>query len=350
MSRLTPYAGSSLARLCALLVSANNIDLDYGTDFVFRDMQTIPPGPLGENTRIVFVPLVWNGAFAEQEIKYTRLNLDVLNHLPSGSIQPVKLQTFPFRMGDVINEINEALGLNLTVDEIHDDQVQTTDLHYVLRINEDNSLAWIGSIELNIDVEGKTHIRVPVNRPVLGQIENPQSYDTSVIPYDPHVKLFELLKTANPTAVNLTDVDVSFANFGPVSPVQYAGMDTKFVAAANPTSPFYYGAVELYYKRHSLQDFIGWSPVLSEIPFTKKLIVDFLNSLGAQLRESDLVDVAMPDGLQVGDTGTIAVQTSANSIVWSGVRELPYVFGLPLSVNELHRIVNVTLPSPGYLI
>lgn len=350
MSRLTPYAGSSLARLCELLVTANNVNFEYGTDYVFRDMQAIPTGPLGENTQIVFVPLVWDSQFAEQEIKYIRLDLDVLTRLPPGSIQPVKLSYFPFQMGDVINEINEALGLNLTADEVHNDVVTGTDLHYVLRINEDNSLAWLGSIELEIDVNGKTHLRVPINHPVLGQIENPQSYDTSVAAYDAHTQLFELLKRANPTAAHLTDSDISFSNLTPISPATHAGMDTKFTVTARPESPTYIGAVELYYKRNSLQDFIGWSPLLSELPFTKKLIVDFLNSFGAQLQDSDVVDMMLPDGLQIGDTGTIAVRTSDSSIAWSGERELPYVFGLPLFVNELHHIVNVTMPTPGYFI
>lgn len=350
MSRLTPYAGSSLARLCELLVTANNIDLKYGTDYVFRDMQSIPTETTGENTQIVFVPLVWDGKFAEQEIKYTRLNLDALTRLPAGSIQPVKLQYFPFQMGDVINEINEALGLNLTADEVHNDAVSGTDLHYVLRINEDNSLAWLGSIELEIDVFGKTHLRVPINRPVLGQIENPQSYDTSLAEYDAHTQLFELLRRVNPAATQITDSDVSFGNLVPISPATHAGMDTKFIVTAKPTSPTYIGAVELYYKRNPLQDFIGWGPLLSELPFTKKLIVDFLNSFGAQLQDSDVVDMMLPDGLQIGDTGTIVVRTSDSSIAWSGERELPYVFGLPLFVNELHHIVNVTMPTPGYFI
>lgn len=350
MSRITPYAGSSLERLCDLLVKANNIDLKHGVDYIFRDMQAIPVGPSGENTRIIFVPLVWDGQFAEQEIKYTRLNLDVLTRLPPGSTLPVKLENLPFSMGGMLNEINEALGLNLTPDEIHNDPITGAESHYVLRINEDNSLAWLGSIELKVDVEGRIHLKVPIYHSVLGAIENPQSYDTAGVAYDPHVHLFELLKKANPDAVVLTDADVEFGSTVSVSPAQNNGMDSTFVVTARPDSPTYFGSVELYYKRVPLQDLVGWHPLLTELPFSKKLIVDFLNSLGARLRDSDLIDMVLPDELLAGDAGAIRVRTSSDSIVWSGERELPYVFGLPREVNELHHIVNVIMPTPGYFI
>lgn len=137
-----PYSGFSLPRLTELINIANDANLQEGVDFTFG-----PPSPYsdskGRNTKVQITPT--NRRRRKQEIHYKRLPLDVLNQLPDGSTSEVEITALPFNTRQILPKINEALGINLTENEIEDEVFSSKLVAYPLKINSAVSLAWIDS-------------------------------------------------------------------------------------------------------------------------------------------------------------------------------------------------------------
>lgn len=144
MSDTTPYAGLSPERLTALINQDNNSRLRLGVDFTFGI-----PGPysdtFGRNTQVSLTPAPGTPYPAPETAKYTRLPLTVLDALPEGWVQPVAIDTLPFKLSMLLDQINQALGLNLTSGEIVDVTYDSLQLTYRLPINEGVSLGWVDS-------------------------------------------------------------------------------------------------------------------------------------------------------------------------------------------------------------
>lgn len=140
----TPYAGESPQRLTDLINSDNGTSLQLGVDFTFG-----PPSAysdrLGRNTKVSMIPVPGSPWTHNEVIHYTRLALTVLNDLPSGWVKAVEIQSVPFTLSGMLQAINEALGLNLSVDEIVDTVYDNAQGSYRLPINNAASLAWIDS-------------------------------------------------------------------------------------------------------------------------------------------------------------------------------------------------------------
>ncbi len=146
MSIVKPYKGLSRNRLTALINEVNgkgrveNVDFTYG-------LPRAELGPNGENTAVTLTPVPGTSYEGPQDIHYTRLPISVVGELPYNVIEPAFLPTVPFSIKNVLPEINRALGLDLTPDEVVDRQYNAHQSTYILTINESRSLAWVGSIE-----------------------------------------------------------------------------------------------------------------------------------------------------------------------------------------------------------
>jgi hypothetical protein len=144
MANTTPYAGASDQRLADLINQDNQTALQLGVDFTFG-----PPFPYtdtqGRNTQITLFPVpgkMWPGPVT---VHYTRMPLTVLNDLPPGYVSPVTIPLMPFTLYDIMDQINEALGLNLSTDEVVNVLYQNEQPFYRLPIKNSSSLAWIDS-------------------------------------------------------------------------------------------------------------------------------------------------------------------------------------------------------------
>lgn len=137
-----PYSGYSSPRLTELINTANEANLQEGVDFTFG-----LPSPYsdskGRNTKVQITPT--NQRRRKQEIHYTRLSLDVLNRMPGAPTLEVEIPAIPFNTRQILPKINEALGINLTENEIEDEIFSSKLVAYPLRINSAISLAWIDS-------------------------------------------------------------------------------------------------------------------------------------------------------------------------------------------------------------
>lgn len=143
MSMIRPYAGFSNDRLTKLINDNNGATFATGVDFIFGPYAASSVG--GHNTRVRVIPLNQQ-LYVEQNVYYTRLDLQVLTRLPAGEIQPVTLTELPFMIHDILDDINAALGLNLLPSEVLNEEHTAVQTHYPLRIKADSSLAWVPSM------------------------------------------------------------------------------------------------------------------------------------------------------------------------------------------------------------
>lgn len=142
MSTTKPYSGTSKDRLVALINSDNGTNLQEGVDFVFGPV-TSHSGKNGRNTRIKIIPIDTE-TYSERSVDYKRLSINVINNLPPGFIERVEINTLPFTTHSILEDINEALGLDLTEDEVVDELHETSSFEYPLKIRS-TSLAWLAS-------------------------------------------------------------------------------------------------------------------------------------------------------------------------------------------------------------
>lgn len=140
----TPYAGSSAQRLTDLINSDNDTTLQLGVDFTFGAPSAYVDAS-ARNTKVTMTPVPGTPWPKPEVIHYTRLALTVLDDLPVGWVKPVLISNMPFTLSDMLAAINEALGLNLTPDEIVNTVFSTVQDSYRLPINNNVSLAWIDS-------------------------------------------------------------------------------------------------------------------------------------------------------------------------------------------------------------
>lgn len=144
MADTPPYIGLSPQRLTDLINNDNNSRLRLGVDFTFG-----VPGPYsdtqGRNTAVTLSPGEGTPYPAAQDAHYTRLPLTVLDELPEGWVQPVFIDSLPFKLSLLLGQINQALGVNLTSGEIVDVTYNSLQLSYRLPINEGVSLGWVDS-------------------------------------------------------------------------------------------------------------------------------------------------------------------------------------------------------------
>jgi hypothetical protein len=150
MTRILPYSGTSFDRLSKLIKARNP-----KTDTAYLKFEFQNPTLLDEdfNTKIVTAPVRVKSTtddsvvtrYPAQEVQYRRLKLDVLSLLPQGEIRLVQNLQLPFNVQNVLDKINEALGLNLQPNEVFNTLYTSYQERYRLEIKSTNNLAWLPS-------------------------------------------------------------------------------------------------------------------------------------------------------------------------------------------------------------
>ena len=143
MPSFAPYQGLSNTRLTNLMNTDNNLDRKEGIDFTFGVPEAITPDAEGRNTKVTITPVEGTSYPRAQDLTYARLGLDALTRLPNG-MEPgiVDIAALPFTIHFALPQINAALGLNLTTDEVVDELHEELAPTYELKIAP-GSLAWL---------------------------------------------------------------------------------------------------------------------------------------------------------------------------------------------------------------
>lgn len=152
MERVKPYGGNSASRLANLIKSANpklnrpDVSFEFG----------MPVAVQGWLNTTLFIRPIINSSLSKcsnvdpppalfEEIKYRRLSLDVLKMLPECELLPVDDITLPFSIHEILPQINSALGLDLTPEEVVNHRYENAALTYKLEIVNDANLCWVRS-------------------------------------------------------------------------------------------------------------------------------------------------------------------------------------------------------------
>lgn len=142
MPRIKPYQGTSHDRLSQLIRNAQQPPLPLEVSFIHGDPRRGPYPGVGSttlDTRAVTaihtdIPVAVN---------YDRLSVEALQRLPAGELLPFDMISFPTWMHDILPKINEAIGLNLSTDEVLDvELLEIPDNGFTITITE-ASVAWL---------------------------------------------------------------------------------------------------------------------------------------------------------------------------------------------------------------
>lgn len=140
-----PYGGLSNDRLTALINFYNpdrtiqeGVDFTYGPPQAYTDAQ-------GRNTKVTLTPVSGTQSTQPEDVHYWRLAIGVLSLLPEGVVQQVVIDSFPFSIHTSLDAINEALGVDLALDEVEDATYAEPQDSYTLTVLGVDSLAWLNS-------------------------------------------------------------------------------------------------------------------------------------------------------------------------------------------------------------
>lgn len=137
-NKIKPYGGSSRARLAKLLNSANSTNYQLDVDFTFGP----PVKEITESTDTSVTVVGLRKGSISQKVQYRRLSINALAALPAGEVDPVPATRWPFSIHANLATINQALGVNLTTDEVVDDVYQDENQQYLILRITDKSYAW----------------------------------------------------------------------------------------------------------------------------------------------------------------------------------------------------------------
>lgn len=352
--RITPYSGTSLQRLIELLNRENAVSYVHGTDFTIG----LPLGYTdseGRNTRVLLT-VKKPGKLTPQEVFYRRLNISVLNKLPAGYIKNVYVPKLPFTIHEILPNINEALGLDLTTSEVVNTSYSVRQSKYKLTIRETASLAWIGNFDFPVTFV-KELISLPsvvVNRHLSGFKYTPpqESYDGGDVVARPfptrQEEVIDLLNKVNAATVVLKPSDVTFA-LPQIDTTDASGQFNTRVNISAATNGNYRDSVEVFYHRVPLQELDGNLDVISEFAITPESLVAFVNDKAlADIGLDELLPIQIPSW-NVGDIIAIDLISKPDAFKWIGSKRINALMGLPREIDKLHIHVNYTLPSEGYI-
>lgn len=143
MAIQNPYKGESVARLVALMNETNGTNYAIDTDFT---ISTLGPTTGSDFRNSQFLVTPTSSEFEEQTLRFRRLSLSILNEVPQDTIRPVTIPQVPFSIHEILPEINDALGLDLTPDEVLDTEYTEFLGYYRLQIAGPRaSFAWLES-------------------------------------------------------------------------------------------------------------------------------------------------------------------------------------------------------------
>jgi hypothetical protein len=139
---LKPYEGSDRNRLTALINEVNATTLQEGVDFEFGKY-ILPSNVPGANTSVRLRSKLTN--YSDEVVHYRRLDIGVLALLPPDFLDTVLIDKLPFQIHEIIEDINTALGINLSTDEVVNTKFTDRRAKYPLNIRDGQSYAWLSS-------------------------------------------------------------------------------------------------------------------------------------------------------------------------------------------------------------
>lgn len=145
MPRIMPYAGSSHTRLSELIRRAQNPALPESTSFSFSNLR-VGSGNFDGDTVVTAVATLGSRVDDPIDVTYRRLGINALSMLPPDVLSVVPARPPPFSIHEILPDINEALGLNLTPDEVLDQLFKESKETYPLTIKQAASYAWYASV------------------------------------------------------------------------------------------------------------------------------------------------------------------------------------------------------------
>lgn len=173
MANPKPYGGLSNDRLTAIINADNpSTPVQEGVDFTYGQPRAYADS-LGRNTVVTLTPVVGTHYVGSEDIHYWRLSIDVLSLLPAGFVQQVVIDSLPFSIHASLAAINEALGVDLTPDEVVDATYSEEQATYTLTVIGGTSLAWLDStfeFQIRLPSQDIPLSEVIVNRALSGLV------------------------------------------------------------------------------------------------------------------------------------------------------------------------------------
>lgn len=156
-------------------------------------------------------------------------------------------------------------------------------------------------------------------------------------------KLLQLVNTHNSPSKPLSASNVTVAE---VAAEAGTGYNTRVKLQAIEGVD-YVSSVDVFYRRIDLAQVQDDSGLISDVPFTPELIVQKINDNWATwLTVDDIVPFTIPD-LSDGEVHDVILTAKADSLYWFGSVSISLVEADV--VNPLYTMLNVTMPSNGYI-
>lgn len=246
-------------------------------------------------------------------IMYRRLHLSEIKDI--NEIE-VAIEDFPFKVSDVLDQINGLLKVKLTLDDVEDTVFESLEQGFTLTIKP-TSLAWIGSLQLK-DVVTRTKENL-FTELLLSDFKPYQGPTTEVVkPYEgaDFNRLSDKLNELNSTNHQYFD-DYTFGT--PILDNSIPGYNTQ--VDIHPQDKFKYNTQTLKYNRLSLSILNnlpeGWiTPVrLTKIPFTIHEMLSVINfHLGLTLQASEVENTTYTSEQS---EYTLRISSSTSSLAWT---------------------------------
>lgn len=350
--RITPYWGSSLARFAELLNKKRSSKLVPLKDFT-TGSPVVGTGPLGRNTRMV-LNVLKPGFLKYQETWYNRLNINVLAKLPVGSVLPVYVPSVPFKIHEILDEINFSLGLSLDPSEVENTRYSTVKTTYTLRIKDGASVAWFGTYDFKV-VRTQTKISLPplITQRTISGFQYPlgdQDPRLTTTGLDRVQELINLINKDNPIGPPLSKKEIDLS--APIAiPTTAANPYPNTKTTIKPIATGHYkDNVDVEYHRIRFDELVGRVGFFANDVITAAFVLKHFNdAYGTDVDTSDIQGIVIPEITGRGGY-EVTISTLANSVKYTGIKKVPFIYGISFEVLEkLHILMNHTLPSEGYL-
>lgn len=141
MSRIKPYRGLSHKRLAALVRLSQHPKVPVEVVLSFGPV-TEDVSVANYNSKVLVTATDHNGKLTDKEVLYRRLNLEKLKDLPAGELVPYADIQFPTTTHTIIEIINQALGINLSKEEIVDEPIESIPVNGLTVKVKPGSYAW----------------------------------------------------------------------------------------------------------------------------------------------------------------------------------------------------------------
>lgn len=353
MQRPRPYGGTSLERLVTLLNNSNGTAYLSGHDFTLSAPSYFadPAGVNTRNTKITVYPdRTHNDRLQDQELHYWRLPINVVGKLPRTALRAVYIDKIPFTTHEMLERINEALGLDLVPEEVTDDIHSIQQTHYTLNIDEAVSLAWLGNYDFRARHPGeKIDLADALYEQSLSGFGFFQAYldgfSLSEYRINPALTLTELLNRNNPhlnPVLGPDNVTISTPTTHPD-----ASFNSSVILSGRELGP-YGGSLPVFYNRLSFADVFQGMVLESYDFFNRTAVIEELGiQANLELVDAAVVDFVIPD-MEYATEATVAISASSESYVWQGDALVTLSVAVPeVVIDDLHEIVHGILPGIG---